>query len=370
LENLFLCIISSFGTIFITTFLSLLLYQDVISKEANKIKKTLEKLIDENYKFTKEYKLKLERGYIILKTLINLKSTTKIKFRNDIQLKIFSKEKNYLLVSSSIQNRDNHCNYNSKKNPNNYNDINHLCIENLNNQNNVSYIENSNLWTQKFNCKETNVLDISTSRNLLIDKKLIKKKRILNKFIRDVDIFENDLLHKKYVINYPEKFQYFARKNKIGQGKNLIKYFYLGDRKFIFPGKFINVSCRELYIIKNEQISLTQNFKRFYIKTISLFIFYFIILYYLMILIQNIEINYGDNFIQLCILPFVTTLFMKYLITFNIMMLITSLIIFNFGEYFLNSKKVPLFIYGVSKLFISPLVLNHYYAIKLYQLLK
>jgi len=354
------------------------LYEDVISKEANEIRKNLEKLINDNYKFIKEYQLKLKRGFMIIKTLKALKSTTKIKIRDERQLQIKLKENNYLPISSPRKNPHNHCNYNYPKQQNNHNNEKNICNEYINIQNNVSYLEQSNLWTQKFYSKETNFVDISTSRNLFLIKKLNiinkNKNKNKNKYVRsdnrDIGILDNDLLNKKYVIVNPEYFQYLRRENQFYKANNFIKYFYLRDRKFIFPGKFFNISCFELYIIKNEQIALPKYFKRVYIKIFLTFMIYFIILFYLMILIQNIQTKYGDNFIQLCILPFVTTLLMKYLFTFNIMMLITSLILYNFGEYILNNKKVPLFIYGVSKLFISPVVLNHYYAIKLYQLLK
>jgi len=218
----------------------------------------------------------------------------------------------------------------------------------------------------------TSNVGINKNRNSFSDKyrNMRNKKRYIKSELRQLSISDNFFVSKNHVIIKAENYQYLSKDKNSSESNKLKKYFYFGKRKFIFPGKFNNIYCSEIYIIKNEQLLIPQNFKRIYLKTCLNFIIYFVILFYLIILIQQIQTKFGNNFIQICILPFVTTLVMKYLITFNFMMLITCFILFNFGQYFMNNKKTPIIISLISKIFISPVVKNHYNAIKLYQYLK
>jgi len=323
----------------------------------------------------KGYQSKLKKGIMIIKTLTALTSST-FKNRNidNSELLIFLKSKN-LSISSSWRKNNNHEKSYFKRD----NNINNQKINNeeniynyKNNDINNSNIDEIMIITKQINHRQTNIFELSTNRNLILNKfkKFKNKNNIVRSDFRQLCIHDNDLIIKKLVIINAENYQFSAKRNETSKFRNSIKHFYIGDRKFIFPGKFMNIYCNEIYIIKNQQISLPNNFKRVYLKIYLIFIIYFVILFYLMILIQNIQTKYGNNFYQICILPFVTTLLVKYLFSFNIMILITSLILFNFGEYFINNKKVPLLIYGISKVFISPVVINHYYAVKLYQHLK
>jgi len=367
-------VISSFVTIFITSFLSLLLYEDVISKEADKIRKNLEKLINEKFQLIKAYQHKLKRGLMIIKTLITLNSQTKKnKINRDCSdLQIFLKSNNYLPISSPKRKKDNYANFFFNKDDFIKNDIIKYNEENLFNKFSNSNIEQTILIPQNIYDRETNIVEISTSRNLILNKNKKRQKR--NNFVRnnfkDIYIFENYSNYKIFEIINAENYQYLTRKKELNEASNVIKYFYLGNRNYIFPGNYKNISCSEVYIIKNKEISVPKHSKKVYLKIYLIFVIFFVILFYLMILIQNIQTKYGNNFLQLCVLPFFTTLLIKYLFKFNFMMLITSIILYYFGEYFINNKKVPLYIYYISKAFLSPVVMNHYYAIKLYQNLK
>jgi len=347
-----------------------LLYEDVITDEANKIRKNLGKLINENYKLMKGYQFKLRKGIMIIRTLLKLSSSTIKNKNNNIDnsdLQIFLRQTKIPKTSTNVINdivpgfyiyKDFNCNYYKKIN---------LNLEGIINKNITSNNDESKLKKQR----ETNIVELSTTRNFILNNK--KKLKNKNKFVRsnllELDINKNDLVKKQFQIIQTIKYQYLTSKRKLSERTNIKKYSYTGNRKFTFPGKFIKISCSEVYIIKNQEIKISKVLKRVYFKVFIIFIIYSVIIFYLMILIQNILTKYGNNFFELCILPFVSTLLMEYLISFNFMMFITSLILYNFGEYFINNKKLPLHLYCISKIFINPIVMNHYYAIKLYHYL-
>lgn len=428
------------------------MYEDVISKEAENIKRNFEKLTNENYKLTKGYQIKLNRGIIQIKTLISLiPSNLKKKNIEDSEIRIFlkginlaicspkkknknsavsspkrknknlaicspkrknknsaiysPKKKNKSLVISSpkkkninqpnksididfnlnndviINDKDNifNCNNHIKNDNENIFNFNNNYIKNerenifnSNNYNVISNIDETMIISNNVSQRLTSNVGINKNRNSFSDKyrNMRNKKRYIKSELRQLSISDNFFVSKNHVIIKAENYQYLSKDKNSSESNKLKKYFYFGKRKFIFPGKFNNIYCSEIYIIKNEQLLIPQNFKRIYLKTCLNFIIYFVILFYLIILIQQIQTKFGNNFIQICILPFVTTLVMKYLITFNFMMLITCFILFNFGQYFMNNKKTPIIISLISKIFISPVVKNHYNAIKLYQYLK
>jgi len=368
-ENVFFNVISSFITIILTTFLSLLLYEDVISDEANKIRKNLSKLIDNNYELMKGYQLKIRKGFMIIKTLAKL--TLSKKFNDNIDksdLQVFLKARNLskksMNVKTDILPRINFCKYYNRINNNEiYFNFEDKISKNYQSKNYVS-----NLKTHK----EIKIVEISSKRSLISNKKKILKNK--NEFIRsnrlNSDINKNNIFKNEFQITLNINFQYLTCIKELSERTYVNKYSYSGNRSFTFPGRFIKISCSEFYIIQNQEINVPKISKRVYFKVTIIFLIYFIIIFYLMILIQNIQTKYGNKFFGLCILPFLSTLLIKYLISFNVMMLVTSLILFNFGEYFINNKKLPLPIYFISKIFINPIVLNHYYAIKLYQQLK
>jgi len=359
-------------TIFITTFLSLLLYENVIIKEADKFRKNLEKLINENYKLTKGYQYKLKRGFFIIRTLVNLRYST-LKNKNkkinnsDLQNLLNS---SWLPIQSPNRKNNNHIDYFFKKDIKNKN----LNIKNnkedFYNKNNISNIDESKVITQRIDIHDSNILEISTSRNLIFknQKKIKKRNNFIKSNFVDIGPLADHSSFKKLDIINAANFQYLKNENNnLSETGKIIKYFYTGKRKFTFPGKFMNISCSEVFIIKNPEMLIPKYYKKDYLKIYLIFIIYVVIFFYLMILIQNIQTKYGNKFIEICVLPFFTTLLVKFMFTFNFMMLITSFLLYYFGDHFVNKKKLPLHLFIVSKVFISPVVMNHYYAIKLYQ---
>jgi len=353
--------------------MSFLLYEDVIFKESDKIRKNLEKIINEKYKIMKGYQYKLKRGLMIIKTLLAIKSSKKINKKIDnSDLQTFQKPNSFYLPISSFNRKKNNNIKSNRLKDHNIHLSNYYEGTNIN-KNNISKFQESMCISKKIYDHESKFVGKNSSIDLLINSK--KKLKKQTKFERNVisgnSILENDIIRKNYEIVEAENFQYL---NNNQESSSVVRkksiYTYAGERKFTFPGKFLNVSCNHLYIIKNYEILIPKHLKIVHVKIYFIFIIYFVILWYLMILIQNIQTKYGHNFIQLCILPFFINLLVKYLFTFNFMMLITTLLLYYFGEYFINNKKVPLLIFGVSKVFISPIVMNHYYAIKLYQYLE
>lgn len=159
-------------------------------------------------------------------------------------------------------------------------------------------------------------------------KKLINKNDVDENNVLENEIIQTNLNKMNFQIIHAENFQFLKKFKKSFSVKKDKKHIYYGDRKFTFPGKFVNISCNHLYIMKNYEISIPKHLKRVYVKIYLIFIIYFVILLYLMIMIQNIQTKYGNKFIELCILPFFNNLLVKYLFTFNIMMLITSFLLY------------------------------------------
>lgn len=361
----------------------------MISKEADKLRKNLEKLINEQNQLKKTYQIKLNKGLMIIKTILILNSSkNKNKKKDSSELQIFLRCDYHLPIPSpKINNNNNFKNY-FKKEANN-NQLNYYNLEDIFNKNIIASIEETINITQKvskLSSWETFNNEITTCKNFIQDKRTRYKNR--NKFeksyLRDLCLSQNRIGNKikkeiennfkfnicKFKIIRVIDYQFLNKKKKFFDANKNKKYFYLGNRKFTFPEKFINISCFEIYITKTFKILIPKQFKRVYVKLFLILIIYLVISFYLMILIQNIQNKYGKNFIQLCILPFFSAIFIEYFISLNIMMFITTIILFHFGEYFINNKKAPFYLSAISKIFISPQVINHYNAIKLYLLLK
>jgi len=366
---MFFKIISSFVTIFITTFLSLLLYEDVITYEANKIRKNLGKSINEKFKLMKDYQLKLKKGFMVIKTIIKLISL-KNKNVEKSDLQIFLKDNKKLTFISEIRKNDSNCHINNNnlifKNIYKFN-LNEE--ENNINSNIVSNVNESNIKS----LRENNILELSTCRNLILNK--VQKYKRKNKFERsNIQDFLNHhyfTIQKQYKIIQTINYQYLTPIKKLYRTTKIRKYFYVANRNFTFPGKFSKITCTQVYITQNQNIKkVSKNLKRVNFKIFIIFMIYIVIIFLLMNLIQNVLVKYGKNFLVICILPFVSSLIIEYLISFNLMMLITSLILYNYGQYFVINKKLPFPLFYISKIFINPIVMNHYNAIKLFQQLK
>lgn len=375
MENLALCVLSSFITIFLTTLLSIFLYENVILKESANISNNFERVIKENHNLLKRYQFKINRGFKIIKTIIHLTYST---FNNKSKNKQFPKPQNLLT------------NWNHNKKLFQRAKINNTNKNNLKNENQLILIKKRSQaayknkyildkahfinLSQNNNYAEKNPNNISSSRNLLINKKLeqnnIKILKNKQKRFETLKIREEKYECNKFILVRTSNYHYLSIKKSTLKAGKVKNYFCSGERKFTFPGKYNDISCSKLSITKNSVITLPKNTIKVYIKIIFILLIYIIISFYLMFFIQNISEKYGNSFIEVCILPFFINLAVKYIFTFNFMMLITSLILYNFGDYFLNNKKVPLYLLIVSKIFISPSVLNHYSAIKLYKYLK
>jgi len=371
---------SSFITIFLTTLLSIFLYENVILKESANIRNNFERVIKENHKLLKGYQFKINKGLKIIRTIILLSYST---FNKNNKNKQFPKQQNLIK-----QNYLNNLNLDEKltqkrkiknRKNNNFKSENHKIFLNRKSEALIkdNYIINKtpfNNLSRNCNSLKNNPNDISSSRGLFIFKKLEDNNmRILTNKPKKFEILKikerNDEC-KNFIFIRASNYNFLSNKKSSIKASKIKKYFSSAERKFTFPGKYDDISCIKISITKAPSITLPKNTIKVYLKIFFILFIYFVISLYLMFFIQNISEKYGNSVIQVCILTFFINLALKYIFTFNFMMLITTIILYNFGDYFLNNKKVPLYLLIVSKIFISPSVLNHYSAIKLYKYLK
>jgi len=337
-------------------------YEDVISNEAKNLRKNVEKIINENFNISKSYKIKLKKGYMIIKTIITLKGFKNKEISNltnTFDPIIASQNKNFY---NNFHNKIQDCNSKGKILNKIFNKKNENCRI-------FTLKENTFFLPEESNNKANNFNVMSSSRKTLLNKHSRKKSKYIKSDFQD--FLQNEYFIKVHCkslqIIKTIEFSCFSKTIKNSSTSKNKKFIHYGERKFIFPGKIMSVSCYEIFLIDSPKLLLTQKTKTLQIKISVIIIIYIILSFYMMLILQDLFIKYGDNLFEVCISPFLITWLINNIFAFNLMILITSLILYYYGELILNKKKPPIYISAITNIFVTPIIFNHYSALKLYQ---
>lgn len=143
--------------------------------------------------------------------------------------------------------------------------------------------------------------------------------------------------------------------------------FEVKKRLFLFPIKNNIFTCLQIYITNPPVLDYLANLIKTKIKTLFVIFLYLYIWLYLMVFIQSIYKQFGNNIIQICVMPLVSMVVIKLVINFNIMMFITTIILYFRGDYFINTSKLPLIANILFKGLVPPLAFHHYSALRIYE---
>lgn len=165
-----------------------------------------------------------------------------------------------------------------------------------------------------------------------------------------------------------ENFEIFYMSKKINKrNKKYNKLVEIKNRLFIFPTNQNIFTCFQISISSPPVLEYLANLIKSKLKT---FIIIFLFLYLwleMMVFIKAIYIQYGDNFIEICVMPLVSMLVIDLLISFNFMLFITTFILYLWGDYFVNTSKLPLIPNIIFHGFVSPLAFHHYCALRTFK---
>jgi len=163
-----------------------------------------------------------------------------------------------------------------------------------------------------------------------------------------------------------ENFEISYESKKVNQSRRKYKIFTVKNRSYNFPTNKKVFTCNQISIINPPVLDYIDNLIKSQIKTILVIILYLYIWLNLLVFIQSIYKQFGNNIIKICVNPLISMLIIKLTITFNIMMFITSFILYNWGDYFIKNSKLNLIPLIIFKAFVPPLAFQHYNALKLF----
>lgn len=337
------------------------------TKLINQVPGTIEvtndkKLTDTNYKifndaskqiitpFDEEYRITFENSFVDNKRNNNskcnykdltIRNKTNFKRRSIHSNKFYKNDSSLVAILGINEKRDSinpkgdriNTDYNGKSKvdvPLDFLKYNQLSIEN---QNSLSQPNYSPKDLEVKNSQD----DIILGAPLRIEKS--------NNFSISKQFTLHDLLKRKKSYNYP---------------------LIISTRKFNGENLDKNISCFQVSYSKLHSLQYLKNLITSEIKSTLIMFIYIFIWFYLMIFIQQIYKQYGNNIIKICVVPLISMLIVKLFITVNLMLFIATIILCKWGDYFLYSKKVAFIKQTIFNALVPPLALHHYAALRFY----
>jgi len=103
------------------------------------------------------------------------------------------------------------------------------------------------------------------------------------------------------------------------------------------------------------------------IKGVFLIILYIFLLFFIAVFVRSIFSQYRDKTFKICVMPLISMLIVKLVFVFNIMTFLGCLLLYRYGKSYINSNKKPFILNIYFKIFITPIMLQHFTSLELYK---
>jgi hypothetical protein len=324
-------------TAFITIFLNMILYEDVISKEAQNREKLMKNLC-------RQYVLKQHSPYLDKLKSVRLKMKTMLILLR--QCKCFEKveeEKREISVNSlnkssvSVVSLDD-TPVSLLGSASKILNENSMEINNLQSSSNIvgfyDPINHYNFTRHSFSFGE---LKESYSRSSF-----------------SIQYLGNEDKNKNFLRNNKVKFQWdLGERQLLNQDKSRLESKY--------------VSVYKLKYNEKDDIKSSSNFNHL-LKAILILSIFVVMWVYMLMFIKNIHEKYGENFVKICVIPLISMIFVQWLIVQNIVLFITTFLMYFFGKKLYHIKRFNIFKFLFDCL-VPITASNHHQAILLFRII-